>query len=101
MKAQINFLILAVAGAGTIALPIPSADAKPLRIPVMAMGVGNGPDRESAKSDAADNARAQLLCAGTLEGVHVVPTGCVKLGSDKDASYSCTAAAKATCVLGS
>jgi hypothetical protein len=83
-----------------IVLAASSAQAKPVRVGVTAIGTATDSDRSSSVAQSKDNAKASLVCAGRLEDVEANPTGCVQVGSDESKSFVCTAVARGTCVIG-
>jgi hypothetical protein len=75
-------------------------EARPTRVAVMNLGTATDSDRESAKNEALDRAEGGLICAGQVENLRKVSTGCIKTGDGENAQYVCTATATATCVIG-
>jgi hypothetical protein len=81
-------------------MPALARPGRASRIPVTSLGSGSDSDRSTASTAAKENAESTLVCAGRLENVHSSVSGCVQTGDGENATYVCTAVARATCVIG-
>ncbi len=77
-----------------------SVEARPFIQQISAVGTGTDPDQGSARNYAKENAESSLFCAGSLQNVRSVVSGCINSGSNDSPSWICTASARAECVIG-
>jgi hypothetical protein len=86
----------------TVALLEPGnahAQRRQARMAVYHLGTGTDSDRETAKTQATDDAEAGLICLGRLDDVRTT-VSCAKMGSDENPQWLCTANSTGVCILG-
>lgn len=86
---------------GLAMLLVFSAQARPFIQAVSAFGTGTDADQNTARNYAKEDAEGKLFCAGTLQNIRTVISGCVDSGSnDSGHNWVCMANATAQCVIG-
>lgn len=97
-----NKKIIAFIGGLMVAVAVYAAEQ---RFTIAATGIGQGPDRETAKQNSEADASAKLICGGELENVQP-STNCQDIGGaiggsaqDNPSRWSCETLTKAVCVL--